>query len=112
MKKPDLNRSLVLETPVSVPDGAGGFSETWEELGRHWAEVRPGTGREKAADFVTLSTVPYRITVRAAAPGGQSRPGAEQRFRDGDRIYRILAVTERDPSARYLLCFCREEVLA
>ena len=37
-------------------------------------------------------------------------PVPQQRFRDGARVYNILAVTERDPDGLYLTCFSREEV--
>lgn len=33
MTRPDLSRRLLLEGPVRVPDGAGGFAETWQPLG-------------------------------------------------------------------------------
>ena len=32
-RAPNLSRALVLETPVSAPDGAGGFSVTWQAVG-------------------------------------------------------------------------------
>lgn len=110
MKRPVLNRKLVLEAPVQTPDGAGGFTTNWAARGTLWAEIRPGTGREKAAEFMTVATIPYRITVRAAPDGAPSRPTPEQRFRAGGRIFRILAVTEADAGARYLVCFAQEEV--
>ena len=46
MTAPLLNRCLVLEAPVSMPDGAGGLVESWAELGTLWAEVSPRSGRE------------------------------------------------------------------
>ncbi len=107
-----LNRRLVLEDAQTVPDGAGGFEETWIPLGALWAHVKAGTGREKAAELATLSTVPYRITVRAAPVGAPSRPKPEQRFRDGERVFRIQAVTEDEEAGTYLVCFAREEVAA
>ncbi|RME13816.1 MAG: head-tail adaptor protein [Alphaproteobacteria bacterium] len=110
MMRPVLNRKMLLEAPVRVADGAGGFVTTWQVRGELWAELRPGTGREKAAELMTVATVPYRIIVRAAPPGAPSRPEPEQRFRSGSRIFRILAVTEADPGARYLVCFAQEEV--
>ena len=105
-----LNRKLVLEAPDRVLDGAGGHVETWQVLGTLWASVKAGTGREAAAEFVTLSTVPYRIVVRAAPEGAASRPKPDQRFRDGGRLFRILAVSEYDERAHYLTCHAREEV--
>ena len=112
MRTPLLNRKLELEEAQSVPDGAGGFTDTWVSLWTVWASVKPRTGREVGVDFVTLSTMAYKITVRAAPEGAASRPKPEQRFRDGTRIYRIDAVTESDENARFLLCFAREEVSA
>jgi head-tail adaptor len=113
MTRVHLNRRLVLETRERTADGAGGYHEVWRPLGVIWAEIRGGTGREReGAGTATLSSVPYRITVRASPTGAPSRPRPDQRFRDGERIFRILAVAERDHEARYLECAAREEVAA
>jgi head-tail adaptor len=109
MKAPHLNRALMLEAATRTPDGAGGFSTIWVALGTLWAEVTPGSGRDPAGEEQTLTSVPYRITVRAAPVGASNRPKPEQRLREGERLFTILAVTERDPAGRYLTCFCREE---
>lgn len=109
MTVPHLSRALVLEQAERVPDGAGGFSTSWAALGTLWAEVLPGTGRDPAGEEVVLTSVSYRITVRAAPPGADSRPKPGQRLREGARVFAILAVTERDPGGRWLVCFCREE---
>lgn len=106
-----LSRALVLEAPVTVPDGAGGFAQSWVALGTLWAEVLPGAGRESGGE-VAVAQVAYRITVRAAPVGSDARPKPEQRFRDGARLFTILAVAERDAEGRYLTCFAREEVAA
>lgn len=107
-----LSRRLVLEERRALADGLGGVTETWAALGTLWAEVLPGAGREVAGEEVVLSSVPCRITVRGAPVGNPRRPRAEQRFRDGLRMFRILSVVERDPAGRYLVCVAREEVAA
>ena len=112
MRAPVLKRKLVLEEPQQVPDGAGGYTTTWAVLGTLWADIAHGTGREKAAEHVTVSSVPYRITVRAAPVGAPSRPKPEQRFVEGTRIFRILAVAEADVGAHFLVCYAQEEVSA
>lgn len=112
MRPPRLNRLLILEAATRTADGSGGFRLGWAELGRLWARVTPGTGVERAGEFVRLASMPYEITVRAAPDGSSRRPRPEQRFRDGGRIYRILAVAEADPEGHYLTCFAREEVVA
>jgi head-tail adaptor len=110
MNAPQLNRALVLESPAQVPDGAGGFTQSWVTVGTLWGEVVAGSGREPAGVEITLASVPYRITVRGAPTGSPRRPLPKQRFRDGARIYHLVAVTERDPDGLYLTCFAREEV--
>lgn len=109
---PHLTRKLVLEGRVNAADGAGGFSESWAVLGTLWAEVLAGTGRDVPGEEVTLSSIPYRITVRGAPQAAPSRPTAEQRFREGARVFRIVAVTERDGGGQFLTCFAREEAPA
>lgn len=112
MKPVHLSRPLVLEQAVETPDGMGGLVRSWAALGTLWAEVLPGTGRDVAGEEVVVSAVSFRITVRGAQQGAGSRPVIGQRFRDGARMFLILAVTERDAGGRYLLCFVREEVPA
>nr|WP_273542496.1 head-tail adaptor protein [Szabonella alba] len=105
-----MNRALLLERPLRSDDGMGGHVVTWQAVGQVWAEIRPGAGRELGGEDLLLSSVPHRITLRAAPPGAASRPVPGQRFREGTRLFDILAVTERDPEGRYLQCFTREEV--
>ena len=112
MSVPQLNRALVLEGVARLPDGAGGFAEDWVALGSLWAEVKPGTGRDAAGEEVVMGVVGYRITLRGAPQGSPQRPVPGQRFRDGARVFAILAVTEADPAGRHLTCFAREEVVA
>ena len=109
---PTLNRKLVLEALERVPDGAGGYDETWNALGSVWAEVKSGSGKETDEGMLTASSVPYRITVRSAPPGSLRRPGPDQRFREGPRVFRILAVADAGVDGRYLTCFTEEEVVS
>nr|WP_308418331.1 head-tail adaptor protein [Palleronia aestuarii] len=107
-----LTRPLILERADRLPDGAGGFSETWEALGVLWADVAPRAGRQMAAPVATVSQMSYRIMVRGAPQSSPQRPVPGQRFRDGARVFHIRAVTEAAPLAHFLICFCDEEVAA
>ena len=109
---PQLSRKLTLEAPTRASDGAGGFSEAWAALGVHWAEVKSGSGRVTSRGEASLSEVPTTITVRGAPVGAQSRPIPDQRFREGARVWRILAVTEADAMGRFLRCDTIEEAVA
>jgi len=112
MSAPRLNRALVLEAPTRVADGSGGFSESWTVLGTLWVEVGARAGRERAEAGMPVSSVGYRIVVRAAPVGSSMRVKPGQRFRDGARMFMIRAVAERNPGARFLTCFADEEVAA
>jgi head-tail adaptor len=109
MSAPQLGRRLVLEAPQVVSDGAGGFVNGWVPLGVLWAQVTPRSGREMAQSGAPVSRMAYRIIVHGAPMGSDARPAAQQRFREGARIFSIEAVTEQDPQGRYLACFAHEE---
>lgn len=112
MKAPRLNRRLILEEALRVADGAGGSTLSWAVRGVVWAAIQPGAARERAGEFATMSSVACRITLRGAPVGAPSRPRPDQRFRDGQRLYRITGVSEADAEGRYLVCSAVEEVVA
>lgn len=109
MEIPKLKWQLVLEQHYQEPDGAGGYAEGWLSLGTVWAEIRAGTGREQWASGLPVGRVPYRVITPAAPAGSLSRPRADQRFREGERIFWIRAVAERGTNGAYLVCFCDVE---
>jgi head-tail adaptor len=105
-----LSRRLVLEARVAVADGAGGWTVSWSAVGTLWASMAALSGRE---DFVAGQPRPrptWRILVRAAPVGAPSRPRPEQRFREGERVFDILTVAERDPGGRYLEILAEEGI--
>ncbi len=104
-----LNRKLILQEAVRSPDGAGGYREDWLRRGMLWAAIRAGTGRESGADIGALSRLPWRIIIRAAPMDAPSRPHPGQRFLEGRRVFRILAVAEHDAPGRYLVCHAIQE---
>ena len=106
----NLSRRLVLEALQRAPDNAGGFFETWQPLGTLWAEVKPGRGRETRGAAASVSVLRFRVTVRGAPTGHSNRPVPGQRFRMGTRLFRIEAVTEREPDGKYLICDVEEEL--
>ncbi len=110
MSDVQLSRKLMLEIAVNTADGAGGFTRAWVVLGTLWADLRQTSGRAAGGEEVALSRLTYRITVRAAVQGAPSRPLPGQRFRDGDRLFAIDAVTEAVPGGAYLVCHAHEEV--
>lgn len=111
MTIPNLNRRLELEERALQADGSGGFVAVWQSIGTLWAEMTARTGRETALAEAPVSAMSFRIVVRGAPIGAPDRPKPEQRFREGQRIFGIVAVAEEDPTGRYLTCFATEETV-
>lgn len=108
-RPPALNRKLILESEERVGDGAGGWTTAWKALGDVWASIESRFGREIDEGGRERSRVSHRITVRGADFGAPSRPRADQRFREGARVFHIRAVAEADLRGRYLVCWADEE---
>ncbi len=106
-----LNRKLTLEEAIRTADGAGGFSQAWVALGDLWAEVDPSRGRSAGRGDLSLAQSATAVIVRGAPQGAASRPKPDQRFREGPRLFRIVAVTEDDRDGRYLRCDTIEEAV-
>ncbi len=106
---PRLNVRLTLERSEREVDGMGGYRLVWRQLGVLWAEMKPGSGRERFAEVGPESVVGWRITVRGAAAGDPRRPAAGQRLKLGARTFHIEAVAESDAAGLWLVCFAREE---
>ncbi|PZQ51644.1 MAG: phage tail protein [Rhodovulum sulfidophilum] len=104
----DLTRPLLLEESVRGDDGAGGGVLTWVPVGTLWAHVAVRRGGEAFVAGRPEARVTYRILVRGAPAGARSRPRADQRFREGARIFDILSVAEADPRGRYLEILAEE----
>ena len=79
-----------------------GSSSTWVPVGTIWADVRPGAGREDFTGAAARPRVALPDPGARGAGGAPSRPRADQRLREGARVFDILTVTEHDPAGRYL----------
>lgn len=112
MSRYSLNRPMALEEAQYAPDGAGGHSLQWVALGTLWTELRAGGARETRSEIAPLGQMLFRVYLRAAPQGSPQRPRPDQRFREGTRIFHILAVSEADPLGAFLLCHAREEMPA
>ncbi|RMH53198.1 MAG: head-tail adaptor protein [Alphaproteobacteria bacterium] len=108
MHRPVLRRRLTLEEPVELADGGGGSIGGWREVGTLWADVRAVSGSEMLQGGRDRQRVTHRVIVRGAPVGSPRRPSPHQRFRDGSRIFDILAVAENDPDGRFILCWTEE----
>lgn len=106
-----LDAPLLLEAPLRVADGGGGWSVVWQPLGTLWAAVRSGSASEREHGGRSYGRVTHRVTVRSAPDGSPRRPRADQRFVAKGRVFNILGVGEaRDRG--FVTCWCEEGPLA
>ena len=84
-----LKRRLVLETSVETGDGAGGVVRTYEAGDTMWAQVTPVSASSDVAADSLGAALRFRIVIRA-----RSDISTRHRFREGARIYRIIALRE------------------
>lgn len=85
-----LNRRLVLEAPVETADGSGGVTRSFAAVATAWASVVPVAAREGVDAAALGADVTHRIGIRFNAD-----ITLRHRFRDGARIFRIVAMRAR-----------------
>lgn len=92
----DLNRRLLLEAPVEFDDGAGGVVRLYDVVTKLWAQVLPVSVRSDVSADSLGDVLRYKIIIRVG-PGITTR----HRFRDDERIYRILTA-QKSADRRFL----------
>jgi SPP1 family predicted phage head-tail adaptor len=94
---------LLLEEPVSIPDGQGGATVNWTETAAMWAKVEPVSASLAERAGAEIGTITHRIWLRF-----RSDVSAGQRLRKGARLFAVKLVQDPDETGRYLTCLCEE----
>lgn len=98
-----LRHELALEACAAAPDGMGGHSEVWSEVGTVFASIEPVAAASRFGAGQTLETATHRITMRA-----REGVASGMRLRRGSRLFEIVTVHDPDESGRYLVCRVQE----
>lgn len=106
MRPSVLRQRVTLEEMQRVPDGGGGFVESWSPIVTLFADIKPAGGRERVEHDRLAGRVSHEIVLRY-------RTGVvpAMRFRTGTRVYEILAVLDFEERHRWLKCLCEERDL-
>jgi head-tail adaptor len=86
-----LKTRLVVQQPIETPDDQGGVTRAWTTFATVWAQVTPLAARRDVQADSDGATQSYRILLRSYLS-----LTLQHRFSDGARIYRIVAIRERD----------------
>jgi SPP1 family predicted phage head-tail adaptor len=92
-----LNRRLTLEAPVESADGAGGVVREFETVATLWAEVMPVSAARAIEAERAGARITHRIGIRFA-----DDITTQHRFRDGEWVFRIVSLRDRDGRKRFL----------
>lgn len=103
-----LTRKMTLEARVSAPDGGGGSAEIWAPVAEHWAALRARSARETFSAGRQTSRVSHVMEIRYLPFGHSARPVADQRFREGGRVFAVVGVSEADDRRERLVCWLEE----
>lgn len=103
-----LTRKLTLESRAMTSDGAGGTTSDWVALGALWASLRTRSAREYVGAGRQASRVSHQAEIRYLPPDDPARPRPDQRFREGERVYAIIGVSEADDRRERLVCWLEE----
>lgn len=98
MSNPGLLRHrLVLEAPVESADGAGGLVRSYSAAATLWAEVTPVSAARALEAERLGARITHRIAIRFSVD-----ITTRHRFRDGERIFQIVSLRDRDGRKRFL----------
>ena len=96
MRIGQLRERISFEQVTQVDDGGGGSEETWSEVVKVWAKVRPLSGREQIQASKESSTTLYRITIRSRSVS------STWRVIWGAKTLNVREILEGDSSQQYL----------
>ena len=86
-----LKTRLVVQQPAETPDDQGGVTRAWTTFATVWAQVTPLAARREVQADADGAMQAYRIVLRS-----NLSLTLQHRFSDGARVYRIVAIRDRD----------------
>ena len=99
----DFRHRVTLEERVSVADGGGGATESWNEVATLWAAINQKSGQEREGADRSSPLTRTEITIRY-----RDGVSTDMRFRQGSKTFNIRAVLDVDGRQRWLKCTCEE----
>lgn len=59
-----LRHKLTLQQEIRTPDGAGGYTKSWEDVVDLWAEIIPVSGNEQLFGMQLQAKISHKILLR------------------------------------------------
>ena len=94
------DHKVIIERPVSIPDGMGGRSKTWEKVCEAWAEFKKPRAQTAIVQGGVAAVVTQEITIHrndAVTLGCM--------VSDGKHSYKVIGISD---DRRYMSLICEE----
>ncbi|MEM8749412.1 MAG: phage head closure protein [Pseudomonadota bacterium] len=99
-----LNRRVLLEEKIEIPDGCGGLDTSWTTVAEVWAMLQPLVPRSFEEADQLSEEQRQAITIRY-----RSDVASGWRITESGRHFEILTVHDPDERQRYLICTTKQE---
>ncbi len=101
----ELDKYITIQYPVSTPDGHGGFTNAYVNVGNVWAKMRPLSANERrnAEQNTMIATEMIRIRYRSTF-----KPN--YRIKYGNRYFKIESILNLEEHNEWLHLMCKEVV--
>jgi SPP1 family predicted phage head-tail adaptor len=103
MKIGDLNKRVIFQYQVKIPDGMGGNISTWEDEATVWAAIWPISASEQVQAMQNVMTISHRIRIRYRTI---LKPSWRICF--GTRYFNIVSIINPDEKNQMLDLICKE----
>lgn len=100
-----LRHRVTIQNKVTLPDGYGGVTSTWQDVATVWASVEPLNGRELYAAQQVKTELSHRVRIRY-----MSGIKPEMRIAFDNRTFEIEAIIDPEERHESLELLCSEVV--
>jgi len=98
-----LNKRVEIQAPVSVSDGMGGSTESFNALATVWAAIWPVSATEQVQTMQNVMTISHRIRIRY-----RSGMLASYRIKFGTRYFNIVSIVNPNEKNEWLDIMAKE----
>ncbi len=103
-KTASLRHRITLQSKTQTPDGAGGYTTTWQTITNLWAHIKPVKSTHTLQNNKQTTTTTHEIKIRH-----RTDITTDMRFTHNQKIFSILSIQDREGKKQWLTCICEQQ---